>query len=269
MFLNEGFAAYIEYVGATVAAPSLGWAPERLFAMYTARGALSLDQLPKSTHPVHASVERTQRSIDIDDLFDGITYDKGASLVRMLRAHMSGGRSVGRPASSPASSLAPGAPGALQRDAHALLDGDAFVLGLRSYLAVYAYGNANSSEFWGYLTQATNGGGTGRGGGEGEGGLDVARAMRRWIERPHFPRLNVTALPSPSAPLERGMQVRIFREGLGIGSHRSNRHLTLPPSFSPSLSLSLPHSFSPSPSPSPSPDDAAGVPLGRPQGVRG
>ena len=67
-------------------------------------------------HPLHVPYEETLSSIEIDGLFDGITYDKGASVIRMLRAKMSQGKSI---------------------SSENLLKLDPFIQGLRAYLKEY------------------------------------------------------------------------------------------------------------------------------------
>ena len=113
LYLNEGFAEYIQYIGVTVAKPD--YQADTLFNVFTAQTALSADSYANS-HPLHVPYEETLSSIEIDGLFDGITYDKGASVIRMLRAKMSQGKSI---------------------SSENLLKLDPFIQGLRAYLKEY------------------------------------------------------------------------------------------------------------------------------------
>lgn len=78
LWLNEGFATYMQYVGSNYVEPS--WAMLDKFLVYEQQSALALDCL-KSTHPVSTRVDNPSQ---ISEVFDSISYSKGASLIRML-----------------------------------------------------------------------------------------------------------------------------------------------------------------------------------------
>jgi aminopeptidase N len=108
LWLNESFATYLAYrglVGATRFTDA--WSD---FASDLKAWAYSQDQLP-STHPIVADM------VDMDAVrnnFDGITYAKGASVLRQLAAWVGD---------------------------------EAFVKGLRGYFRRHEYGNAELSDF--------------------------------------------------------------------------------------------------------------------------
>uniref|UniRef100_A0A7M5XDN7 Aminopeptidase n=2 Tax=Clytia hemisphaerica TaxID=252671 RepID=A0A7M5XDN7_9CNID len=82
IWLNEGFANYVELLGTDHVNPQFhsldleipqGW-----------QGALSLDSM-KSSHPV---MQEAEKPSEIDELFDAISYNKGAALLRMVQGFM-------------------------------------------------------------------------------------------------------------------------------------------------------------------------------------
>jgi len=78
LWLKEGFATYMQYVGSNYVEPS--WEMQDKFIVYELQPALALDCL-KSTHSLSTKVENPSQ---ISELFDSISYSKGASLIRML-----------------------------------------------------------------------------------------------------------------------------------------------------------------------------------------
>ncbi|EAA08434.6 AGAP003077-PA [Anopheles gambiae str. PEST] len=78
LWLNEGFASYIEYKGMDAAHPD--WGIEEQFIIDDLHGVLNLDATLGS-HPIVMSVENPNQ---ITEIFDTITYSKGASVIRML-----------------------------------------------------------------------------------------------------------------------------------------------------------------------------------------
>jgi glutamyl aminopeptidase len=78
LWLNEGFASYIEFKGETAAEPS--WEMETQFTIDTMHSVLDLDATLGS-HSIVAFVETPDQ---ITEIFDSITYNKGASIIRMI-----------------------------------------------------------------------------------------------------------------------------------------------------------------------------------------
>ncbi|VVC40906.1 Hypothetical protein CINCED_3A003082 [Cinara cedri] len=77
-WLNEGFARYFRYY-ATETVKS-DWRLEEMFVVEQHQTALAFDQVPR--HSMTASVKSTD---DIQSLFDHITYNKAAAVLRMIR----------------------------------------------------------------------------------------------------------------------------------------------------------------------------------------
>ncbi|CAG9829478.1 unnamed protein product [Diabrotica balteata] len=103
LWLNEGFASYIEYKGVLAAEPT--WGMLEQFIITDLHPVLSLDA-KLSSHPI---VKHVVTPDQITEIFDIISYNKGASILRMLEA------TVGE---------------------------EVFQNGVKNYLNRYAFGNA-------------------------------------------------------------------------------------------------------------------------------
>jgi len=78
----------------------------------------SLDSL-RSSHPIEVPVKD---ALDVDQIFDSISYLKGSSVIRMLAAH---------------------------------LGQETFLKGVGDYLKAHAYSNARTNDLWSALSQAS------------------------------------------------------------------------------------------------------------------
>ena len=108
LWLNEGFANWME------SKPIEAWKPEwhmELNEIAANQGAMSLDAL-HSTRSIRAKAETPA---EISELFDSITYEKGAAVLRMVEGW------VGE---------------------------EAFRKGVNAYLEKFKYGNARAEDFW-------------------------------------------------------------------------------------------------------------------------
>eukprot|EP01114_Cavostelium_apophysatum_P005775 TRINITY_DN1694_c0_g2_i1.p1 TRINITY_DN1694_c0_g2~~TRINITY_DN1694_c0_g2_i1.p1 ORF type:complete len:972 (+),score=281.68 TRINITY_DN1694_c0_g2_i1:412-3327(+) len=112
LWLNEGFATFMEYLGTDLAFPDWEMWPQ--FVVDKQR-ALDLDSL-RSSHPLEISSGLT--ADELMQQFDAISYSKGGSVIRMLQSYLN---SKG---------------------------GNFFTAGLTSYLNEHAYANAQSSDLW-------------------------------------------------------------------------------------------------------------------------
>ncbi len=82
LWLNEGFASYIEYLAVDKLFPH--WDIWTQFATHDLGVALRLDAL-KSTHPIEVEVHHPD---EIGEIFDAVSYSKGASVIRMLAEYL-------------------------------------------------------------------------------------------------------------------------------------------------------------------------------------
>jgi len=116
LWLNEGYANFSEYLCVDHIFPEMKiW---NLFLTYSFSPALELDSL-ENTHPVEVEVFS---SADVDEIFDEISYDKGASVIRML---------------------------------HRYLGDAAFRKGMNAYLCKHQYGNTTSEDLWAALAESS------------------------------------------------------------------------------------------------------------------
>jgi puromycin-sensitive aminopeptidase len=116
LWLNEGFASWIEYKAVDHLFPE--WDMWTQFIFSDTGPAMSLDGL-KNTHPIEAEVKTPH---EINELFDAISYSKGAAIIRMLEQ---------------------------------FLGEETFRRGLVHYLSTHQYGNARTEDLWASLAQVS------------------------------------------------------------------------------------------------------------------
>ncbi|HEY6349875.1 MAG TPA: M1 family metallopeptidase [Candidatus Angelobacter sp.] len=115
IWLNEGFANWMEKK------PMQALHPEwnaMLEAVKDSDQALHTDAL-RSTHPIRARAETPD---EINELFDSISYDKGAAVMRMIESYVTP---------------------------------EVFRRGVNSYLRKFQYSNATAEDFWTTMAQAS------------------------------------------------------------------------------------------------------------------
>uniref|UniRef100_A0AAY5L8X8 Aminopeptidase n=1 Tax=Esox lucius TaxID=8010 RepID=A0AAY5L8X8_ESOLU len=120
LWLNEGFATYISYMGVDNIKPE--WHMKDLIVLNDIQPAFQVDSLA-SSHPLSSKEDDIQTSNDITELFDVITYSKGAAVLRMLED---------------------------------LLSERLFLTGLRNYLQAFMYNNTVQNDLWDYLQKAVD-----------------------------------------------------------------------------------------------------------------
>jgi puromycin-sensitive aminopeptidase len=116
LWLNEAFATFMEMLAVDA------WKPEwRRWDSFTVSraAAMQVDGL-KSTRPIEFPVERPDEAAG---MFDVLTYEKGASVLRMLEQY---------------------------------LGDDSFRDGIRLYLRRHAYANAETTDLWDALEESTH-----------------------------------------------------------------------------------------------------------------
>ncbi|KAG8575331.1 hypothetical protein GDO81_009524 [Engystomops pustulosus] len=118
LWLNEGFASYVEYLGADHAEPT--WNIKDLTVLYDVHRVMAVDALT-SSHPLTSKEEDVNTPAEISSLFDAITYSKGAAVIRMLSS---------------------------------FLTENIFVEGLQSYLQEFQYKNTVYTDLWWHLQRA-------------------------------------------------------------------------------------------------------------------
>lgn len=116
LWLNEGFATWIEYLCVDHTHPEFDIWTNFLSLEYAQ--AMSLDALANS-HPIEVPVKTPAEA---EEMFDVISYRKGACIIRML---------------------------------YDWIGGEKFREGLRSYLKTFAYKNAATEDLWEHLAKAS------------------------------------------------------------------------------------------------------------------
>ncbi|CAL1295996.1 unnamed protein product [Larinioides sclopetarius] len=113
LWLNEGFASYVEYLGVNAVHPE--WKMDEQFVLDDLQDVLELDCL-RTSHPISLPVRHPD---EINEIFDRISYGKGASIIRMMKY---------------------------------FLGDDNFKNGLMNYLNAKKFSNAVQDDLWEHLT---------------------------------------------------------------------------------------------------------------------
>ena len=82
LWLNEGFASFLEYGGVNHAFPE--WQMNDQFVILDMLNAFDADSLPV-THAISVNITNPAQ---INSFFDSISYDKGAAILRMLSSYV-------------------------------------------------------------------------------------------------------------------------------------------------------------------------------------
>nr|XP_057934796.1 aminopeptidase N-like isoform X2 [Doryrhamphus excisus] len=144
LWLNEGFATYVSYLGAHYAEPS--WNMKDLIVLNEIISVMNVDALA-SSHPLSSKEEDIQTPAQINQLFDSITYSKGAAVLRMLSE---------------------------------FITEDVFSKGLHNYLEEFKYDNTVYTDLWKHLQMAVDEAGLTL-------PHSVETIMNRWILQMGFP----------------------------------------------------------------------------------
>ncbi|XP_051551970.1 leucyl-cystinyl aminopeptidase-like [Myxocyprinus asiaticus] len=115
LWLNEGFATYMQYTSIETVFPDLDIDTEFLSVRFR---ALAKDAL-NSSHPVSTVVSSPEQ---VEEMFDSVSYEKGASILLMLNA---------------------------------TLTGEEFRKGVIEYLQMYTFRNTESEDLWNSLSQVS------------------------------------------------------------------------------------------------------------------
>ncbi len=82
MWLNEGYATFVEFLCVDHLFPDFNIWTQFVNDVYTT--ALDLDGL-KNSHPIEVPIGHPD---EIDEIFDDISYHKGACIIRMLHNYI-------------------------------------------------------------------------------------------------------------------------------------------------------------------------------------
>ncbi|XP_064130337.1 endoplasmic reticulum aminopeptidase 1 isoform X1 [Loxodonta africana] len=165
LWLNEGFAKFMEYVSVRVTHPELKVEDYFLGKCFN---AMEVDAL-NSSHPVSTPVENPA---EIREIFDDVSYEKGSCILNMLRDY---------------------------------LGADTFKSGIVQYLQKYSYKNTKNEDLWNSIASICPTGGTkgmdsfcSRGQHSSSSshwrqeGLDVKTMMNTWTLQKGFPLITIT-----------------------------------------------------------------------------
>ncbi len=116
LWLNESFATFMSYKTLDAIYPQ--WKVWQDFLNSETSEAMARDSL-KSTHPIEAAIKAPS---EIEQIFDAISYGKGASILRMIESY---------------------------------IGSDDFRKGLMNYLIQYKFSNATGKDLWSSLEKAS------------------------------------------------------------------------------------------------------------------
>lgn len=149
LWLNEGFASFVEYIGVDFVEPK--WRMLDQFVVEEVQNVFKVDGL-SSSHQISIPVNNPD---EISEIFDHISYAKGASIIRMMNY---------------------------------FLTEDVFKLGLQRYLRALKYSNAEQSDLWAHLTGAQRL----LGGTTNLTAINVEQVMNSWTLQTGFPLVTLT-----------------------------------------------------------------------------
>ncbi|KAH0378900.1 hypothetical protein KCU92_g8484, partial [Aureobasidium melanogenum] len=116
LWLNEGFATWVGWLAVDHLHPD--WSVWSQFVTESMQTAFNLDSL-RTSHPIEVPV---RNALEVDQIFDSISYLKGSSVIRMLASH---------------------------------LGVETFLHGVGDYLQAHKYQNATTSDLWSALSKAS------------------------------------------------------------------------------------------------------------------
>ncbi|WEW56333.1 hypothetical protein PRK78_001776 [Emydomyces testavorans] len=116
LWLNEGFATWVGWLAVDHFHPE--WDVWSRFVAEGVQQAFQLDSL-RASHAIEVPVKN---ALEVDQIFDHISYLKGSSVIRMLSSH---------------------------------LGQETFLRGVANYLKAHAYSNATTNDLWSALSEAS------------------------------------------------------------------------------------------------------------------
>lgn len=174
LWLNEGFASYFEYFGASAAHPEFAY--YRHFFAEDMPAALRFDS-QRNSHPMSSKADSVNSTDSIESLFDKVSYERGSAILRMLRAWLNkeevGSSTYTMWEEAPRSN---GTDGAMEPSHN--ISTDPFFVGIHRYLAVNALNTTTATKLWQNLGPAS--------------GIDLEAIMEDWTYHQGYPLLTVT-----------------------------------------------------------------------------
>jgi puromycin-sensitive aminopeptidase len=149
LWLNEAFATWMADKAVNHIKPE--WRIWDDFALV--RSGAMMDDSIAATRAVQCTVNSPNDALE---MFDEITYEKGASLLRMLEMYLSE---------------------------------NTFQVGIQSYMKKHSFNNATTEDLWQALSQAAAVANSGKEGKDkkAKGGTDVSALMHSWVHTPGCP----------------------------------------------------------------------------------
>ncbi|HUY86027.1 MAG TPA: M1 family metallopeptidase, partial [Acidimicrobiales bacterium] len=157
IWLNEAFATFAEMACVDAFRPS--WERWVTFGL-TRSGAMATDEL-STTRPIEFPVNRPEEA---QGMFDVLTYEKGAGVLRMLEQY---------------------------------LGSDKFLAGLRKYLNAHLFGNAETTDLWDAIEEAS--------------GEPIRSVMDSWIFQGGHPVVSASLMSGPD-----GVSLRLTQDAFRL-----------------------------------------------------
>ncbi|MGH0162220.1 UNVERIFIED_CONTAM: hypothetical protein FKN15_042193 [Acipenser sinensis] len=139
LWLNEGFATFMEYMSIERIFPDLNVGDDFLAMRFRAMGKDSLN----SSHPITNQVATAEQ---VEEMFDSVSYEKGASILLMLKSS---------------------------------LTEEQFQNGVAHYLSQHKNANTQSEDLWASMSQITE-------------KANITELMKSWTLQKGFPLVTVT-----------------------------------------------------------------------------
>uniref|UniRef100_A0A914WIM0 glutamyl aminopeptidase n=1 Tax=Plectus sambesii TaxID=2011161 RepID=A0A914WIM0_9BILA len=183
IWLNEGFATFMASLGSDHI-ENTTIRKDEIFIVESIQRAMRSDQLISSTHPLSTVIERAN---EVHEIFDVISYNKGAAVLHMIR------RTIGD---------------------------DVFQAGLSAYLKRHSYGNADRNDLWSSLSSALAQNGSIPGWDE-EKPFDFAAFANSWTKQLGYPVITVARTPDGAVAVRQEL-FKLSKTAVASDRFRSN-----------------------------------------------
>lgn len=164
LWLNEGFASYIEYMGAHAAHAELSFYDR--FYPDDVPYALLYDS-KRASHAMSLESMAVNSTDKIESLFDPVEYERGASVLRMLRAWINRGNMSMVAGDNWEATVTAGGPST-----------DLFLHGIQRYLETFQYNATTPQQLWSAVSQSV--------------GVELGPLTETWTHSQGYPVLSVS-----------------------------------------------------------------------------